>query len=159
MDIPTRFGTTHVAASGAKDAEPLVLLHGYMATLTMWAPNIADFSKHYRIYALDVMGQPGKSTPTEPIRTSAIRRMVERDVRRTGARPHLPCWHVVRRLAGAHLRVCPTAARSQACTPVARRAAADGQTVQRARDADDVLPHAFHRELVHAMARNHRFSR
>ena len=71
MDIPTRFGTTHVAASGAKDAEPFVLLHGYMATLTMSAPNIADFSKHYRIYALDVMGQPGKSTPTEPIRTSA----------------------------------------------------------------------------------------
>jgi pimeloyl-ACP methyl ester carboxylesterase len=46
-----------------------VLLHGYMATLTMWAPNIADFSKHYRVYALDVMGQPGRSTPTEPIRT------------------------------------------------------------------------------------------
>jgi pimeloyl-ACP methyl ester carboxylesterase len=48
-----------------------VLLHGYMATLTMWAPNIADFSEQYRVYALDVMGQPGKSIPGEPIRTAA----------------------------------------------------------------------------------------
>jgi hypothetical protein len=34
MDIPTRFGTTHVVASGPKDASPLVLLHGYWATST-----------------------------------------------------------------------------------------------------------------------------
>ena len=71
MDVPTRFGMTHVVASGPKDARPMVLLHGYMATLTMWAPNIADFCKQYRVYALDVMGQPGKSIPGEPIRTAS----------------------------------------------------------------------------------------
>ena len=71
MDIPTRFGTTHVVVSGPKDAPPLVLLHGYMATLTMWSPNIADFSKDYRVYAIDVMGQPSKSFPDEPIRNAA----------------------------------------------------------------------------------------
>jgi pimeloyl-ACP methyl ester carboxylesterase len=68
MEVPSRFGMTHVIASGPKDAPPLVLLHGYMATSTMWAPNIADFSKEYRVYAIDVMGQPSKSIPTEPIR-------------------------------------------------------------------------------------------
>jgi pimeloyl-ACP methyl ester carboxylesterase len=71
IDIPTRFGTTHVIVSGPKDAPPLVLLHGYMATSMMWSPNIADFSKDYRVYAIDVMGQPSKSIPGEPIRNEA----------------------------------------------------------------------------------------
>jgi pimeloyl-ACP methyl ester carboxylesterase len=71
MNIPTQFGMTHVVASGPKDAPPLVLLHGYWATLTMWMPNVADFSNDYRVYAIDVMGQPSKSIPTEPIRNAA----------------------------------------------------------------------------------------
>ena len=54
---------------GPTNAPPLVLLHGYDATSAMWAPNIADFSKAYRVYALDVMGQPSKSSPTKPIRS------------------------------------------------------------------------------------------
>jgi pimeloyl-ACP methyl ester carboxylesterase len=68
FEIPTRFGMTHVVASGPKDAPPLVLLHGYMATSVMWAPNIADLSKDHRVYAVDVMGQPSKSIPEDPIR-------------------------------------------------------------------------------------------
>jgi len=70
IEIPTRFGTTHVVISGPPDAPPLVLLHGMSMTLTMWSPNIADFSKDYRVYAIDMMGQPGKSIPDydEPIR-------------------------------------------------------------------------------------------
>lgn len=71
IDVPTRFGTTHVVVSGSKDAPPLVLLHGYQATLTMWAPNVADFSGDYRVYAIDIMGQPGRSLPGEPIRNAA----------------------------------------------------------------------------------------
>lgn len=67
VDLPSRFGTTHVVVCGPKAAPPLVLLHGYMATLTMWGPNVAAFSKDYRVYAIDVMGQPGKSRPEEPI--------------------------------------------------------------------------------------------
>jgi len=71
LDITSRFGSTHVIVSGGKDAPPLVLLHGIMATSTMWTPNIADFSNDYRVYAIDVMGQPGKSIPAEPIRSAA----------------------------------------------------------------------------------------
>ena len=67
VDVRSRFGTTHVVICGPKTAPPLVLLHGYMATLTMWWPNIAAFSKDYRVYAVDVMGQPSKSRPGEPI--------------------------------------------------------------------------------------------
>jgi len=71
FDVPSRFGTTHVIASGPKTSPPLVLLHGYMATSTMWSPNIAAFSRDHRVYAVDVMGQPGKSMPAEPIRNVA----------------------------------------------------------------------------------------
>jgi pimeloyl-ACP methyl ester carboxylesterase len=34
----------------------------------MWSPNVIDFSQDYRVYAIDTMGQPGKSVPGEPIR-------------------------------------------------------------------------------------------
>ena len=68
IEIPGRFGMTHIIVSGPKNAPPIVLLHGYMATSAMWAPNIADFSRDHRVYAIDVMGQPSKSVPTAPIR-------------------------------------------------------------------------------------------
>jgi len=70
-DIPTRFGSTHVIVAGPPNAPPLVLLHGYMATSTMWSRNIADFSREHRIYAVDVMGYPSKSVPAQPIRDRA----------------------------------------------------------------------------------------
>jgi pimeloyl-ACP methyl ester carboxylesterase len=70
-EIPSRFGATHVIACGPKDAPPLVLLHGYMATSVMWAPNVADFSRYFRVYAIDVMGQPGKTIARDPIRSRA----------------------------------------------------------------------------------------
>jgi pimeloyl-ACP methyl ester carboxylesterase len=70
MELPGPFGMTHVVACGPTNAPPLVLLHGYMATSTMWWPNVADFSKDYRVYAIDVMGQPSRSFPGEPIRNA-----------------------------------------------------------------------------------------
>lgn len=67
LEIPSRFGLTHVVVSGPEDRPPLVLLHGFMVTLTMWSPNVADLSDVYRVYAIDTMGQPSKSVPAEPI--------------------------------------------------------------------------------------------
>jgi pimeloyl-ACP methyl ester carboxylesterase len=71
IQIPSRFGLTHVVASGPEDAPPLVLLHGFFGTLAMWSPNIADFSQDHRVYAIDIMGHPSKSIPDEPIRDAA----------------------------------------------------------------------------------------
>jgi pimeloyl-ACP methyl ester carboxylesterase len=71
MDIPGRFGCTHLVVSGPPGASALVLLHGYFASLTMWAPNIAELSQDYRVYAVDVMGQPSRSIPDQPIRSRA----------------------------------------------------------------------------------------
>jgi pimeloyl-ACP methyl ester carboxylesterase len=61
FDISGQFGVTHVVASGPQDAPALVLLHGAHATVTMWSANIADLSRDYRVYAVDMIGMPGKS--------------------------------------------------------------------------------------------------
>ena len=63
FDIPGPYGCTHLVASGPQDAPALVLLHGGRASLTMWSANVADLSRNYRVYAIDIMGQPGKSVP------------------------------------------------------------------------------------------------
>lgn len=69
MDIPGRYGRTHLIASGPEDAPTLVLLHMFFASLTQWASNIADLSRDYRVYAIDVMGQPSKSIPGRPLKS------------------------------------------------------------------------------------------
>ena len=71
IEIAGLFGTTHIVASGPETAPPLVLMHGFMGTLLMWSPNIADLSQDYRVYAVDIMGHPSKSIPEKPIRSAA----------------------------------------------------------------------------------------
>ncbi len=62
--LPTRFGSTHIIASGPKDAPPLILLHGQWASATMWSSTIAELSRDHRTYALDQIDDVGKSLPT-----------------------------------------------------------------------------------------------
>ena len=69
IEVASRFGTTHVVACGPKEAPPLVLLHGFFTTLFLWTPNIADLSKSYRVYAIDIMGNRNRSIPSEAIGT------------------------------------------------------------------------------------------
>jgi pimeloyl-ACP methyl ester carboxylesterase len=69
INVPTRFGETHIIASGAIDAPPLMLLHALMMSATEWRPNVGALSLHYRVYAVDVMGQSNKSEPTRKIRS------------------------------------------------------------------------------------------
>src|SRR5687767_83874 len=40
MELPTRYGETHLLACGPEDAPPLVLLHGLAANALVWRPNI-----------------------------------------------------------------------------------------------------------------------
>lgn len=65
FDVTTCYGQTHVNACGSKDASPLVLLHGGYASSTMWFPNIADLARRFHVLALDTIGEPGKSIPTQ----------------------------------------------------------------------------------------------
>ena len=68
--VPSRFGTTHVIASGPQAAPPLVLLHGFFTTLILWTPNIADLSRSLRVYAIDIMGNRNRSIPDGAIGTA-----------------------------------------------------------------------------------------
>ena len=61
LNVPTRYGSTHIIASGPKDVPPIVLLHGQGGTATMWLPNILALSRDYRTYAIDTIGDLGKS--------------------------------------------------------------------------------------------------
>ncbi|WP_030376003.1 alpha/beta fold hydrolase [Streptomyces rimosus] len=66
LRIPTREGETFVVASGPKEAPPLVLLHGAGANTSMWLGDIATWSRHFRTYAVDLIGEPGLSAPSRP---------------------------------------------------------------------------------------------
>jgi pimeloyl-ACP methyl ester carboxylesterase len=61
IDLPTPLGTTHVIASGRPEAPPLVLLPSFAGTATVWRLNVEALSQRFRTYAVDVIGQPGKS--------------------------------------------------------------------------------------------------
>ncbi|OPJ62884.1 alpha/beta fold hydrolase [Clostridium oryzae] len=65
-NIDTKYGTTHVITCGDEDNPPLVLFHGVGDdSALMWIYNAKELSKHFRIYAVDTMGGPGKSCPNE----------------------------------------------------------------------------------------------
>lgn len=64
--ISTRAGRTHAIASGHEDAPPLVLLPMTFISATMWLYNVAGLSRRFRVYALDTIGDVGKSRPESP---------------------------------------------------------------------------------------------
>ncbi|MGE8206656.1 alpha/beta fold hydrolase [Heyndrickxia sp. NPDC080065] len=54
---------------GPVDAPPLILMHGMTVSSTMWFANAPDWSEKFRIYALDIIGDFGKSECLKPIST------------------------------------------------------------------------------------------
>jgi len=68
LQLETGLGPTHVIASGATSAPAVVLLPSFSATALLWAPNVAALSACHRVYAVDVVGQPGLSRALRKIR-------------------------------------------------------------------------------------------
>lgn len=66
LTLPTRHGETHIIASGAPDAPPLILLGGAGANATRWLPNIGALSRAFRTYSVDGLGETGKSASNRP---------------------------------------------------------------------------------------------
>jgi pimeloyl-ACP methyl ester carboxylesterase len=66
FDLPTRHGSTFVIASGKKSAPPLVLLHGAASNAVSWVGDMIEYSQHFRVYAVDLPGEPGKSAEIRP---------------------------------------------------------------------------------------------
>jgi pimeloyl-ACP methyl ester carboxylesterase len=65
--IPTRFGNTHVIASGPKDATPLILLRPAGGGAVIWIRNVQCLSQEYRTYAVDTISETNKSILTRSI--------------------------------------------------------------------------------------------
>ncbi|WP_244115381.1 MULTISPECIES: alpha/beta fold hydrolase [Burkholderia cepacia complex] len=64
--MQTRHGTTHVIACGPAHAPPVVLIHGAQTTAASWQHYAGEWSKHFRLYAIDVIGEAGPSAPSRP---------------------------------------------------------------------------------------------
>ncbi len=64
QDVPTRLGPTHVLISGMPAAKPLMLLHGQDSSATSWIYNVRDLVQGFHVYAVDTIGDMGKSRPT-----------------------------------------------------------------------------------------------
>jgi pimeloyl-ACP methyl ester carboxylesterase len=65
--VSTTHGPTFVRVNGPPGAPPIVLLHGITANSLMWAPNIGELSAQYRTYAIDQIGDFGKSMCSKPL--------------------------------------------------------------------------------------------
>lgn len=61
FDLLSPYGTTHVNVCGPQDAPPLLLLHGGGATSTVWFANVKELSAAHRVYAIDTLGDAGRS--------------------------------------------------------------------------------------------------
>ena len=62
----TRFGKTHAIVAGEGHSKSLILIPGVAGCAPLWRHQINDLSKYFKVYALDIVGQPGKSEPNPP---------------------------------------------------------------------------------------------
>ncbi|MEZ4669894.1 MAG: alpha/beta hydrolase [Anaerolineae bacterium] len=66
LNLPTRHGSTYVIASGQSAAPPLILLHGAGTNSAIWGADVAAYCQRYRVYAVDLLGEAGRSAPNRP---------------------------------------------------------------------------------------------
>jgi pimeloyl-ACP methyl ester carboxylesterase len=64
--VATRFGRTHLLAAGPGDADAVLLLPGVAGCAPLWRRQFPALSQHFRVYALDIPGQPGRSDAQPP---------------------------------------------------------------------------------------------
>lgn len=61
INVSTSYGNTFIIASGPADAPPLILLHGSAMNSIMWTSDVKEYAGSFRVYAVDIPGEPGKS--------------------------------------------------------------------------------------------------
>ena len=70
LHVPTREGNTFVVVSGENNDTPIVLFHGSGTNTSAWMHSVAEWAERFRVYALDMIGEPGFSAPSRPAFTS-----------------------------------------------------------------------------------------
>lgn len=66
LRVPTREGETFIVACGPESAPPLLLFQGSGANAAMWMRDVAAWAAHFRVYAVDMIGEPGLSATSRP---------------------------------------------------------------------------------------------
>jgi pimeloyl-ACP methyl ester carboxylesterase len=66
IELPGRYGRTHVVACGNASAPPLLLVHMAATPAFAWRGLIEPLAGQYRVYALDTIGDVGKSELADP---------------------------------------------------------------------------------------------
>jgi pimeloyl-ACP methyl ester carboxylesterase len=66
LRLSTRHGETFVMASGPKAAPAVVLLHGSASNSASWLGDVGLWGQHFRLYAVDILGEPGFTTDNRP---------------------------------------------------------------------------------------------
>jgi pimeloyl-ACP methyl ester carboxylesterase len=66
LRVPARQGETFVVRCGDENAPPLLLLHGGAGNAAMWMGDVAAWAEHFRVYAVDMIGEAGLSAPSRP---------------------------------------------------------------------------------------------
>lgn len=64
--VPTGQGETFVIVSGEQNQTPIVLLHGSGTNSAVWMRDVVELAQRYRVYAIDMIGEPGLSAPSRP---------------------------------------------------------------------------------------------
>jgi pimeloyl-ACP methyl ester carboxylesterase len=78
ITVVTRYGNTYMIVCGDVGLPPMILLHGTNSNLTMWIGEIADYAKHFRVYSIDIPGEPGKSEEKQyPLNSPAYHQWME----------------------------------------------------------------------------------
>jgi pimeloyl-ACP methyl ester carboxylesterase len=64
--LSTRHGDTFVISGGETNSPPLILLHGSASNAASWVGDVAEYSAHFFVSAVDLPGEPGKSSENRP---------------------------------------------------------------------------------------------
>ena len=67
LDIQTSYGKIHINVCGPKDKPPLILLPVMTFTSVLWYPNVCELSKYFHVFAVDIIGDHGKSEASRRI--------------------------------------------------------------------------------------------
>ncbi len=70
-EVATEFGTVRVYQHGPDGGLPVVLIHGFYLTWAMWREQVGCLTGDFTAYAMDMLGQPGESTPSKATLTAA----------------------------------------------------------------------------------------
>lgn len=66
INLETKFGATFIIESGKKESPVIFFLHGSGSNSAMWLADAMILSETYHVFAIDIIGECGKSSENRP---------------------------------------------------------------------------------------------